>query len=147
MQTLRIRRTGRYCTPNISRVVKIFDRMRTSFEKKKKKIKGHSRARVYIPRNGVKLRKATLTWIKLLLAVSASRVAYGFGNCIDARCAFRKSILSLKQLGAQFYGEKNANAKVAPFNSLNLSVPVALVPLVKNPASYPDEKGAVRNAR
>jgi hypothetical protein len=60
------------------RVVKIFDRMRTPFGGKKNKIKEHSRARVYIPRNGVKLRKATITWIKLLLAVSASRVAYGF---------------------------------------------------------------------
>lgn len=76
----------------------------------KKKIKEHSRARVYIPWNGVKLRKATLTRIKLLLAASASRVAYGFDDCIDARCAFRKSILSLKQLRRALW-RKNATQK------------------------------------
>lgn len=115
-----------------------------------KKIKEHSRARVYIPRNGVKLRKATLTWIKLLLAVSASRVAYGFSNCIDARCAFRKSILSLKQLGARsIQNRKNATQKLYHLTRWICLCLSWWYWLVKNPAifSYVDEKRETRNAR
>jgi len=61
------------------------------------------------------MRKATLTWIKLLLAASASRVAYGFDDCIDARCAFRKSIY--RSNNSVRFVEKKYDVKVAPFNS------------------------------
>lgn len=104
------------------------ENIRPNASRSLKKIKEHSR--VYIPpplfpapRNGVKLRKAMLTWIQALRGgeCDSCRRHDDFDmDCIDVWCAFRKSILSLKRSARRSVAEKMQHKSRAPFSPLKL---------------------------